>query len=111
MDPDLQQQILMEMDLMIFILAVRLILPGKFLLQQTDGKFIVKNIPAVNSKDQRHPKIWGCYFLMQTMMVIIDLYCASGSDEFPANTNNYQDRFFVNDGKGNFSTDSISFAS
>jgi hypothetical protein len=32
----------------------------------------------------------------------LDLYCASGSDEFPANTKNYQDRFFINDGKGNF---------
>ena len=31
---------------------------------------------------------------------------ASGSNEFPANTKNYQDRFFINDGKGNFTSDS-----
>ena len=39
----------------------------------------------------------------------LDLYCASGSDEFPANTNKYQDRLFINDGKGNFSIDSSAF--
>jgi hypothetical protein len=33
----------------------------------------------------------------------LDLYCASGSDEFPANTTQYQDRLLINDGKGNFS--------
>ncbi|HVU84129.1 MAG TPA: VCBS repeat-containing protein, partial [Puia sp.] len=34
-----------------------------------------------------------------------DLYCASGSNEFAANTRNYQDRFYLNDGNGNFLLD------
>lgn len=33
----------------------------------------------------------------------VDLYIASGSNEAAANASVYQDRFFVNDGKGNFS--------
>jgi len=32
----------------------------------------------------------------------LDLYCASGSNEFEANAKNYQDRLYVNEGKGNF---------
>ncbi len=31
-----------------------------------------------------------------------DLWCASGSDEYTANTSGYADRFYVNDGKGQF---------
>ncbi len=36
-----------------------------------------------------------------------DLYCANGSNQFTPNTLNYQDQFYVNDGKGNFVADSI----
>src|SRR5206468_372304 len=32
----------------------------------------------------------------------LDLYMASGSNQFAANTKNYEDRFYRNDGKGNF---------
>ena len=32
----------------------------------------------------------------------LDLYCVSGSSEFTMNYNRYQDRFYKNDGKGNF---------
>src|SRR5947208_5943745 len=36
----------------------------------------------------------------------LDLYIASGSSETDHNSPNYQDRFYVNDGKGNFTLDS-----
>ena len=84
---------------------------GKFLLQQKDGKFILKNFPALNSKDPKTPEDMGLLLFDADNDGDIDLYCASGSDEFPANTNKYQDRLFVNDGKGNFSLDSVSSAS
>ena len=44
---------------------------GKFLLQQKDGKFILKNFPVVNSKIQRHRKTWDYCYLMQTMMATL----------------------------------------
>jgi hypothetical protein len=80
---------------------------GKFLLQQKDGKFVVKNFPVFNSKDPKTPEDMGLLLFDADNDGDVDLYCASGSDEFPANANRYQDRFFINDGKGNFSLDSL----
>ena len=80
---------------------------GKFLLQQPDGKFIIKDFPGVNGKDPKTPEDMGLLLFDADGDGDLDLYCASGSDEFPANTNKYQDRFLINDGKGNFSTDSL----
>jgi hypothetical protein len=34
-----------------------------------------------------------------------DLWCANGSNEYPANSSEYGDRFYINDGKGNFRLD------
>ncbi len=80
---------------------------GKFLLQQKDGKFIIKNFPALNGKDPKSPEDMGLLLFDADNDGDVDLYCASGSDEFPANTNKYRDRLFINDGKGNFSIDSL----
>ena len=33
----------------------------------------------------------------------LDLYVASGSNEWPANATNYRDRLYINDGSGGFS--------
>jgi hypothetical protein len=38
-----------------------------------------------------------------------DLYIASGSYETPPNTPSYKDKFYINDGKGNFSLDTAAF--
>jgi ASPIC and UnbV/FG-GAP-like repeat len=75
-------------------------LPGKFLLQQTTGKFVIKDMPESKVENM------GILFFDADNDGDLDLYCASGSNEFPANSENYQDCFFVNDRKGNFTNDS-----
>ncbi|HEU5164598.1 MAG TPA: VCBS repeat-containing protein [Chitinophagaceae bacterium] len=80
--------------------------PGKFLLQQTNGKFIMKDMPSANNKPYRKAETMGMLLFDADNDGDPDLYCANGSNEFPANTENYQDWFFINDGKGNFTNDS-----
>ena len=84
--------------------------PGKFLLQQPNGKFTAKDLPALTAKDARRPENMGVLLFDADNDGDPDLYCASGSNEFIANTKNYQDQFFLNTGKGNFIYDStVSF--
>ncbi len=79
--------------------------PGKIFLQQTNGKFIMKSLPHATDSTVRHEDM-GLLLFDADNDGDLDLYCASGSDEFTLNTKSYEDRFFVNDGKGNFSMDS-----
>ncbi|HEY6978281.1 MAG TPA: VCBS repeat-containing protein [Chitinophagaceae bacterium] len=76
--------------------------PVKFLLQQPNGKFIEKNLPFVEAHDARRPENEGVLLFDADNDGDPDLYLTSGSDEFPPDTKNYQDRFFENDGTGNF---------
>jgi len=78
-----------------------------FLLQQPDGKFIQKELPSVTGKDARRPEMMGVLLFDADGDGDLDLYAASGSDEFPTGTKNYQDRIYINDGKGNFRYDSM----
>jgi hypothetical protein len=81
-------------------------LPGKVFLQQNDGRFITKDLPAImNNITMQKPEDMGLLLFDADNDGDPDLYCASGSDEYAANTGVYQDRFFVNDGKGNFIAD------
>ena len=72
-------------------------------LQQPDGKFLSKPLPPPLGKDVRRPENMGILLFDADNDGDPDLYIANGSNEFPAGTKNYDDRFFVNDGKGNFS--------
>ncbi len=79
--------------------------PGKFLMQEANGKFTMKDMPFATGKDPRKPENMGLLLFDADNDGDLDLYCASGSNEYAANTKNYQDQLFVNDGKGNFSFD------
>jgi enediyne biosynthesis protein E4 len=81
--------------------------PGKFFLQQANGRFIMKDLPGLANNGQQKSEDMGLLLFDADNDGDPDLYCASGSDEFPANTKSYQDRLFINDGKGNFSIDSL----
>jgi hypothetical protein len=80
--------------------------PAQLLLQQADGKFIQRNLlneppnPLnVNSKDE------GLLLFDADGDGDLDLYIASGGYDKQPNAPSYQDRLYINDGKGNFKED------
>ena len=77
-------------------------LPVKFLLQQPDGKFSEKVLPLEGGHGARRPECEGIILFDADNDGDLDLYLTSGSNEFVPNTENYQDRFYENDGKANF---------
>ena len=78
---------------------------GTFFLQQPDGTFKTKQLDFIAGGNIRKPENMGLFLFDADNDGDDDLYCASGSNESPAQTRNYQDQFFVNDGKGNFTID------
>ena len=80
---------------------------GKFFLQQPNGKFITEELQLPAYKNIRKPENMGLLLFDADNDGDADLYCASGSNESPEQTKNYQDQFFINDGKGNFSIDTL----
>ncbi len=78
---------------------------GTFLLQQKDGKFIKKDLQFSAAGNIRRPETMGLLLFDADNDGDNDLYCTSGSNESPAQTKNYEDQFFINDGKGNFTID------
>ncbi|HET9279449.1 MAG TPA: FG-GAP-like repeat-containing protein, partial [Flavitalea sp.] len=76
------------------------------LFQQQNGKFIEKELPPPAGKDIRKPEMLGTIIFDCEGDGDMDIYVASGSNEFAPNSKNYQDRIYINDGKGNLSYDS-----
>jgi hypothetical protein len=86
-----------------------------YLLQQKDGTFAMHTLPDIRGKDAggreiggrdvRYPENMGMLIFDADGDGFPDLYCSSGSNEFPAGTANYQDRLWMNDGKGGFRLD------
>ena len=74
---------------------------GSLYVQNAEGKFTKKEIPdlaeSVFSEDM------GVLFFDADLDGDNDLYISSGSNEFDAGSYLYNDRFYLNDGKGNFS--------
>jgi enediyne biosynthesis protein E4 len=75
------------------------------LLQQGNGKFLQKELPPPKGSDVRKSETMGILLFDADGDNDLDIYCASGSNEFTANTKSYQDRIYINNGKGDFICD------
>jgi enediyne biosynthesis protein E4 len=80
---------------------------ASLLLQQPDGTFRSRILSVADIPNARKPEIMGALLLDVDGDGDADLYTASGSNEAFAGSLNYQDRLFINDGKGNFHYDSV----
>jgi hypothetical protein len=77
------------------------------LSQQPNGRFIKKDlIPGANAKNKRWEDL-GLLLFDADMDGDPDLYTASGSYESGPGSENYQDKLYINDGKGNYTIDTI----
>ncbi|TAG42428.1 MAG: RNA-binding protein, partial [Cytophagia bacterium] len=82
---------------------------ASFLMQQKNGQFIPKLLPFNMGSDARRPENSGILLFDADKDGDLDLYLASGSSQYLANTKNYQDQFYTNDGKGNFTFNETAF--
>ena len=73
---------------------------GAIYLQQPDGKFIRTKQDDIE-KDSSSEDV-NAVFFDANMDGFQDLYVVSGGDEYDDGSPEYQDRLYINDGKGNF---------
>ncbi len=76
---------------------------GHFLVQTKTGAFIEKaGLPVLLNLSDKQQEDMGTLLFDADGDGDLDLYIASGSVEMSANDPSYQDRLYVNDGRGNF---------
>jgi hypothetical protein len=75
--------------------------PAQIFFQQKDGRFI-KHALANDSTAKADCEDAGILLFDANNDGAIDVYIASGGYRFKAGSSNYQDRLYLNDGKGNF---------
>ncbi len=79
---------------------------GTFFLQQADGRFTQKELPSTLSPTPKLQEDMGILLADLDGDTDLDLYIASGGNEENRGTPAYQDRLYMNDGKGNFTLSS-----
>jgi hypothetical protein len=78
---------------------------SQLFLQQTNGSFIQKPVIANADINTKRWEDLGILLFDADGDGDLDLYTASGGYENQRNTDVYQDKFYLNDGKGNFAFD------
>ncbi|MCW3092607.1 MAG: repeat protein [Ferruginibacter sp.] len=76
--------------------------PPTVLLQQPDGKFVQKISSINDDKNLHNSKDEGILLFDANGDGNPDLYVAGGGFKYDHNSANYQDKLYINDGKGNF---------
>jgi ASPIC and UnbV/FG-GAP-like repeat len=79
--------------------------PTSVLLQQADGQFIRKNLSAGTKSRSGYSKDEGILIFDANGDGKPDVYISSGGYALTPGDPAYQDRLYINDGKGNFSMD------
>ena len=77
----------------------------QLLLQQPDGNFLQKDF--LKGNEANFPTDAGILIFDADGDGKKDIYIASGGNKAKPGTNSYQDRLYINDGKGNFTKDSL----
>lgn len=80
---------------------------GQLFLQQADGKFTQRNILPLADINTKRWEDEGMVLFDADGDGDLDLYVSSGGYENEGNSPVYQDKLYVNDGKGNFHIDSL----
>ena len=76
--------------------------PCRMFIQQADGSFVYKPEPAIENDSARETV--KALFIDVNHDGKPDLYVAGGGYEFAEHDNLFQDRIYINDGKGNFTS-------
>ncbi|MHA4895743.1 VCBS repeat-containing protein [Pedobacter sp. PWIIR3] len=79
--------------------------PTQVFFQQANGRFIQKDLFTMAKLGSPYFKDAGILLFDANGDGNLDLYAASGGYEAAANGPEYQDRLYINDGKGNFKLD------
>lgn len=80
---------------------------AQILTQNTFGQFAVRELTQGADRQTKTWEDMGILLFDADSDGDEDMYIAAGSYESDPNTNHYQDRLYVNDGKGNFRFDSL----
>ncbi|MDQ3681897.1 MAG: VCBS repeat-containing protein, partial [Bacteroidota bacterium] len=79
------------------------------LIQQTNGSFKEKKLLPEASIQTKRWEDMGIVLFDADMDGDLDMYISSGGYENEANTEPYEDKFYVNNGKGNFTINNTAF--
>ena len=78
---------------------------AQLFLQQSDGRFIQKSLLSTKDTLEKNREDEGILLFDANGDGHPDLYIASGGFQAPRNSPSYQDKLYINDGKGNFTED------